>query len=378
MIQAATSTAVPTGAPTRVVTTPGTPATPPRGGLLEPLHELPGLTRATLVDASGDHVIADLGDDEDTRDDTVAAVLAWGRRAATVAVDRELVLDDLIVTTDAAHHLLRRLDTPAAPGAWVYLRVRRDQGNLALARRRLAAVGVVRTLALEPARTPAPDPVPRSPAPAAPAIPAAAAPAIPAAAPVSAPVSAPMSAPMSAPVSAPLSAPVSPSPPATRVRRAPTTSVPAPVPARTPASSPASAVPASPSAPSAPSAPWPTRVPGRTRPTADAAPLAAAAPAGPPVLPAPRRPPGPSVPAAAPAEPVPPLDAAPRRVTPDSAGVLGQRWRSDPDTLRRVLAGLLRLGRTPQPALTGAPEGTDPTTTPRSPGATPTRRKDRE
>ncbi|GLZ44030.1 hypothetical protein Acsp06_02150 [Actinomycetospora sp. NBRC 106375] len=361
MIRAATSTAVPTGAPPRVVTTPGTPAAPPRGGLLEPLHELPGLTRATLIDASGDHVIADLGDDEGTRDDTVAAVLAWGRRAATVAVDRELVLDDLIVTTDVAHHLLRRLDTPAAPGAWVYLRVRRDQGNLALARRRLAAVGVVRTLALEPARTPAPDPVPRPPAPAIPA----------AAAPVSTPASEPLSAPVSAAAPAPLSAPPSPSSPATRDRRTRSTSAPAPVPARTPASSPASAVPAS---PSAPSAPWPTRVPGRTRTTADAGPVAAAAPAGPPVLPAPRRPPGPSVPAAAPAAPIPPPDAAPRRVTPDSAGVLGQRWRSDPDTLRRVLAGLLRLGRTPQPALTGAPEGADPTTTPRSPGATPTRR----
>ena len=88
-------------------------------------------------------------------------------------------------------------------------------------------------------------------------------------------------------------------------------------------------------------------------------------------LPAPRRPPGASLPAAVrnPAPVATDDDAGPSPPR-DSAGVLGQRWRTDPETLRRVLAGLLRLGR-PQAALAGS---TPETTTTRSPGATPTRR----
>ncbi|WP_345416292.1 hypothetical protein, partial [Actinomycetospora chlora] len=86
--------------------------------------------------------------------------------------------------------------------------------------------------------------------------------------------------------------------------------------------------------------------------------------------------PGATLPAATPATPAaapaPLADDGPLRGLRDSAGVLGQRWRSDPDTLRRVLAGLLRLGRPPQAVLTATADV--PTTTPRSPGATPTRR----
>ncbi|MDD7964660.1 hypothetical protein [Actinomycetospora lemnae] len=88
-------------------------------------------------------------------------------------------------------------------------------------------------------------------------------------------------------------------------------------------------------------------------------------------LPTPRRPPGASLPAAA-RNPAPAATEGDRGPSPprDSAGVLGQRWRTDPETLRRVLAGLLRLGRAPQAALAG----TTPEPTTRSPGATPTRR----
>ncbi|HSK57747.1 MAG TPA: hypothetical protein VK935_01715, partial [Actinomycetospora sp.] len=96
-----------------------------------------------------------------------------------------------------------------------------------------------------------------------------------------------------------------------------------------------------------------------------------APPAAVPALPAPRtagpveRPAGP--PASAP--PAPPAGAGWRTTVRDSAGVLGQRWRTDPETLRRVLAGLLGLRAGPR-AIAAHPE---PTTT-RSPGATPTRR----
>jgi hypothetical protein len=314
VIQAATRTAAPLGATTGVAATPATPSGSDRPvllGRLEPLRDLPGVTHARVVDRSGDHVLAEIGADSGA----AAAVLAWGRRAGAVAGDRELAIDDLIVTSDVAHHLLRALDDPSAPGAWVYLCVRRDQGNLALARRRLATVA-------HP--------------PAAPALP---------------PATTPSAAARSA---RPAASPTSRSTP-TPVRLPPTTPAPVGMPARPPAASPA-----------------PTPV--------AASPVLTAPAATPAALPAPRRPPGAPTPAPMPAPmpaptpaaavpAAPPAEDVPRR---DSAGVLGQRWRTDPDTLRRVLAGLLRLGRPPQAALTAA--GDAPITTPRSPGATPTRR----
>ncbi|HWN27921.1 MAG TPA: hypothetical protein VNP37_13220 [Actinomycetospora sp.] len=240
-------------------------------------------------------MLAAIGADEGT----VAAVLAWGRRAGAVATERGRALDDLIVTTDAAHHLLRAVGGPAQ-GPWVYLRVRREDGNLALARRQLAAVTTVAAAAAV------------TTAPARPALPA-----------------------------------------PTRPGDRPGT---VPFPRRTP-SGPSTSV--------RPRASPPAASPAALVPTP-------APPAAVPALPAPRtagaipRPDGP------PASPPSPQAAGARWRTTvrDSAGVLGQRWRTDPETLRRVLAGLLGLGPGPKKAIAGHPEPT----TPRSPGATPTRR----
>jgi hypothetical protein len=273
---------------TRPATPPGVteaPATPSPGAeCLAPVRDLPGLAHACLLDETDGRVLAAIGTDEGT----VAAVLAWGRRARAVATDRGRALDDLIVTTDAAHHLLRAVGGPA-PGPWAYVRVRREHGNLALARRQLAAVTTAPALpALPPPARPGTVPFPRR----------------------------------------------TPSGPSTSAR--PWASPPAASPAgRAPGS--ASAVPAPPAA--VPVLPAP-RTAGRT-----------ALPAGPPTSP-------------------PPPGAGWRSTVRDTAGVLGQRWRTDPETLRRVLAGLLGLGPGPQKAIAGRP---DPTT-PRSPGATPTRR----
>ncbi|MDD7937502.1 hypothetical protein PHK61_03605 [Actinomycetospora lutea] len=342
--------------------------TPPASSLsLQSLRDLPGLAHALLTDTDPEghdrRVVAEIGTDEGT----AAAVLAWGRRAAAVATDRDLALDDVIVTTDTAHHLLRAVGTPSA--GWIYVRVHRDGGNLALARRRLAALTT---------RTPA---VTRTPAPAARAeLP-----------PGPSSTSAPR---------VPSRTPSAASPLAVGSRswpdRGPSTISPPPI--RPPAATPASA----PSGPASPAAPVPAALPAASSPPATSRPPARA-PARPPAtpwaagpargtprdssrdtssapsprrgvpdtapdLPRPRRPPAASALPAIPATP----DAGPGDGTAapqGSAGVLGQRWRSDPETLRRVLAGLLRLGRTPRAAVAGGPE---PTT--RSPGATPTRR----
>ncbi|MDD7918466.1 hypothetical protein [Actinomycetospora callitridis] len=288
---ASTSVALPATAPS--------PAT----AALEPLRDLPGLAHACLLDEGG-HVLGEIGTDGGT----AGAVLAWGRRAGGVASDRGLALEDVIVTSDAAHHLLRAVDGAPSRGSWVYLRVDRERGNLALARRRLAAV----------ASPPAARPTPAAPRP-------------------SSSAQRPPGAPVPVPVATPLpsAAPAAPSaPPAahpmggTFPRRVPDRSIPA----------------AAPAAIAAPPTTWPTRGPA-------ASPAAVAT--DPPALPEPRRPVG-QAPTTRPAGPVPPADLEHRRSPPqDSAGVLSQRWRTDPETLRRVLAGLLRLGRGTPPA--GAP-----------------------
>src|SRR3954471_17864481 len=90
--QAATRAAAPPGVPTGVLVAPAAPS--PAPALLEAIRDLPGLAHARLVDAVGGHVLAEIGAD----DDTTGPVLAWGRRALTVASDRGLALDDLIVT----------------------------------------------------------------------------------------------------------------------------------------------------------------------------------------------------------------------------------------------------------------------------------------
>ncbi|PVZ11721.1 hypothetical protein [Actinomycetospora cinnamomea] len=261
---------------------PADPATPSPGAeRLAPVRDLPGLAHACLLDASGGRVLAEIGADEGG---ATAAVLAWGHRAGAVATDRGRTLEDLIVTTDVAYHLVRAVGG-VADGPWVYLRVRRDEGNLALARRRLAAI----TTAAPAGATPAPDPSP-----------------------------------------------------AVRSSSGP---VGVPFPRRTPAATPA--VPAVPSVPAAPPsrasppaaspapAPWARPPAGRTT----------AVPVAVPALPAPRAPAGPAAVVAA--RPQPPAEPARLPTTMrDSAGVLTQRWRTDPETLRRVLAGLLRLGPT--------------------------------
>jgi hypothetical protein len=266
VIQEATRPEAPPGAT-------GVPATPSPGAeCLSPVRDLPGLSHACLLDEADGRVLAALGADEGT----AAAVLAWGRHAGAVATDRGRALDDLIVTTDTAHHLLRAVGGPAQ-GPWVYLRVRREDGNLALARRQLAAVTTA------PARLALPAP-PRPPG-----------------------------------RPGPVPPPAGPAPSARPW-------------ARPPAASPAALV--------------PTPAP----------------PAAVPALPSPRT----AHPTAPPASPPP---AGWRTTVRDSAGVLGQRWRTDPETLRRVLAGLLGLRPGPR-AIAAHPE---PTAT-RSPGATPTRR----
>ncbi|MFI8946358.1 hypothetical protein ACIGO6_07540 [Streptomyces sp. NPDC053750] len=63
---------------------------------------------------------------------------AAGGTDATVAPDKEPPVEDVIATTPDAYHLLRFVSTPFDSTVFLHLWLGRDDGNLALARIRLA------------------------------------------------------------------------------------------------------------------------------------------------------------------------------------------------------------------------------------------------
>jgi hypothetical protein len=94
------------------------------------LVAVPGATYAAAVDDRSGALLAESGAVGSGA--ALAALLAWARRAA--ALPGPDGLDDLVVTTDRAFHVIR-LGTVAGVPVWAYLRVDRKRGNLALARR---------------------------------------------------------------------------------------------------------------------------------------------------------------------------------------------------------------------------------------------------
>ena len=205
---------------------------------LEPLLALDGVENVSLADDEG-RVLSARGDAG-----AAGLVLRWGRDVRAVSRARARDLEDLMITSTSAYHLLRRLAVDDADPAWVYVRVGRAEGNLALTRRRLAML------------------VLRAPAPAVPAVPAD--PSVPAAPSVPLPRRRPgallppavrradaSAVAVAARVPAPLFEPTTPSPePAVLVAAAPPPSPrlpalpPAPVPAPVPAPAPVSPTPA--------------------------------------------------------------------------------------------------------------------------------------
>jgi hypothetical protein len=124
---------------------PGSSPTAP--ALVRALAAVPGSTHAAVVDERSGALLAESG--SAGSDTPLTALLTWARR--TTARPGPGDLDDLVVTTDRAFHVLRRRTAGGGP-VWTYLRVDRSRGNLALARRAAAT-------AAAPARPPASRPV---------------------------------------------------------------------------------------------------------------------------------------------------------------------------------------------------------------------------
>ncbi len=112
------------------------------------LIALPGASYVCVVDGSGRVV------DERTEGgaDAAPSAAAWVEATRSGFPGQVAELHDVAVTTQNSFHLLRPV--PGSADAWVYLRVRRGRGNLALARRGLAALGEQPSPAL-PRRAPA-------------------------------------------------------------------------------------------------------------------------------------------------------------------------------------------------------------------------------
>jgi hypothetical protein len=106
---------------------------------VEGLAALPGAEYVLAVDAEGDRVRGEAGGPP-TAD---LAVLTWARRVATASRERRHALEDLVVTTERAFHVVRLVDPDGrgSGAAWVSVRIDRERGNLASSRRALAGLG---------------------------------------------------------------------------------------------------------------------------------------------------------------------------------------------------------------------------------------------
>lgn len=109
--------------------------------LLQELLRLPGAKYCCVADGAMGKVLASAGDEADDGPGVPLAVLGWGATAAgylTSAASDEL--DDLIITSRRAYHLVRQLEGGSGQLLLVYLRLDRSRANLAVARRALGRV----------------------------------------------------------------------------------------------------------------------------------------------------------------------------------------------------------------------------------------------
>ncbi|MEU4700071.1 roadblock/LC7 domain-containing protein [Nonomuraea dietziae] len=106
---------------------------------------IPGALDAMVVDHASGMAVAATGADGDVDAARSAAAISETLRAtmdglAQSAPGGTVRVDDMLVTTDKGHHLLRPLETPFESPLVIYVRLDRDRANLALARFRLQAI----------------------------------------------------------------------------------------------------------------------------------------------------------------------------------------------------------------------------------------------
>ncbi|MFD4139040.1 hypothetical protein OHS70_22545 [Streptomyces sp. NBC_00390] len=105
---------------------------------------LPGARGAAVVDWTSGLALGTVGDAAGDDHETAAAETAELARMAAehptfapAGADKALDVEDLVVTTRSAYHLLRFVETSFDSSVLLHLWLDRDEGNLALARLRM-------------------------------------------------------------------------------------------------------------------------------------------------------------------------------------------------------------------------------------------------
>lgn len=111
---------------------------------LAEVMSIPGALDAMLVDGTSGMAVA-FSSASGVDADRSAAALTETLRATTDGLTRscpgEVVrIDDMLVTTDRGHHLLRLLETAFEGPLVIYVRLDLERSNLALARHHLRAI----------------------------------------------------------------------------------------------------------------------------------------------------------------------------------------------------------------------------------------------
>jgi hypothetical protein len=106
---------------------------------------IPGALDAMLVDHTSGMAVAVSGPPQGVDAERSAAALTETLRATMDGLARTcpgetLRIDDMLVTTDKSHHLLKFLETVFDGPLVIYLRLDLERSNLALARHRLRAI----------------------------------------------------------------------------------------------------------------------------------------------------------------------------------------------------------------------------------------------
>jgi hypothetical protein len=114
-------------------------------GCLSDILAIPGALDALLIEDTGGAAVATGSTTAHFDPETSAAALSETLRAtleglALASPDGTVRVEDVIITSDKGHHLLRPLQTAFRGPILIYLRLDLERSNLALARHRLRAI----------------------------------------------------------------------------------------------------------------------------------------------------------------------------------------------------------------------------------------------
>lgn len=107
---------------------------------VQELLELPGAMYVCVMNESTGGVLSEFSQTDTTARPSDVALRDLARHLGSLSGVAAARLEDVMMTSDSAHHLVRRYSGPGAISALVYLRLDRRRANLGLARRAIGAL----------------------------------------------------------------------------------------------------------------------------------------------------------------------------------------------------------------------------------------------